>query len=59
MLLGRPITWEGGSGTAVDIAEDGALVVAVGTDRVELHSGAVRLVRRATLAAEPPSGEAE
>jgi BirA family biotin operon repressor/biotin-[acetyl-CoA-carboxylase] ligase len=59
MLLGRPITWEGGSGTAVDIAEDGALVVAVGTDRVELHSGAVRLVRRATLAAEPPPGEAE
>lgn len=52
MLLGSPITWDGGSGTAVDISDDGALVVAVGTDRIELHSGSVRLVRRATLAAD-------
>lgn len=58
MLLGEPITWEGGSGTAVDIAADGALVVVTGNERHELRSGAVRLVRRATLAAdvdqEPP-----
>jgi BirA family biotin operon repressor/biotin-[acetyl-CoA-carboxylase] ligase len=52
MLLGESITWVGGSGTAVDIAEDGALVVLVGNERVELRSGAVRLIRRATLAAD-------
>lgn len=50
MLLGEVITWEGGSGSAVDIAEDGALIVAVGSERHELRSGDVRLVRRATLA---------
>lgn len=49
-LIGRPITWSGGSGTAVDIAADGALVVSVGSERLELRSGAVTLVRRATLA---------
>lgn len=59
MLLGQPITWEGGSGTAVDVADDGALVVVVGTERVELHSGAVRLVRRATLAAEADDASRE
>ncbi len=59
MLLGAPITWEGGSGTAVDVADDGALVVAVGTERVELHSGAVRLVRRATLAADTDDASRE
>jgi biotin-(acetyl-CoA carboxylase) ligase len=56
MLLGESITWEGGSGTAVDIAEDGALVVLVGNERVELRSGAVRLIRRATLAADDGRG---
>lgn len=62
MLLGEAITWNGGSGTAVDIAHDGALVVARGTERIELRSGAVRLVRRATLAADDHTdgvGEAE
>jgi len=56
MLLGESITWEGGSGTAVDIAADGALVVMVGNERVVLRSGAVRLIRRATLAPDDGRG---
>ncbi len=44
--LGRNITWEpDGSGRAVDVADTGALVVEIGTDRIEIHSGAVRHIR--------------
>ena len=58
LLLGEEITWDGGSGQAVDIAPDGALVVQQGTERVELRSGAVRLVRRATLPPDDDTGAA-
>jgi BirA family biotin operon repressor/biotin-[acetyl-CoA-carboxylase] ligase len=44
--LGREITWEpDGSGLAVDIADSGALVVDSGSERIEIHSGAIRHVR--------------
>jgi BirA family transcriptional regulator, biotin operon repressor / biotin---[acetyl-CoA-carboxylase] ligase len=44
--LGRDITWEpDGKGTAVDIAESGALVVETGSGRTELVAGAVRHIR--------------
>ena len=46
--LGRDITWEpDGSGTAVDVAVDGGLVVETATGRVTLRSGEVRVVRPA------------
>jgi BirA family biotin operon repressor/biotin-[acetyl-CoA-carboxylase] ligase len=44
--LGREIVWEpGGSGKAIDVGEDGALLVEVEGEIVEVHSGAVRHVR--------------
>ncbi|MDX1690818.1 MAG: biotin--[acetyl-CoA-carboxylase] ligase [Acidimicrobiia bacterium] len=46
--IGRAIVWEpDGSGTAVDVAPDGALVVDTPRGRTELRSGEVRAVRRA------------
>lgn len=46
--LGREITWEpSGSGRAVWVAHDGALIVDTGRGLVELRSGAVREVRPA------------
>ncbi len=46
VTLGREIVWEPrGSGKAIDVAESGALLVTVGDDVVEVHSGAVRHVR--------------
>lgn len=44
--LGREVTWEpDGAGTAVDVADDGGLVVETAAGRVVLDSGAVRSVR--------------
>ena len=44
--IGREITWDpGGSGLAVDVDHDGALVVETDLERLTLHSGAVRHVR--------------
>lgn len=44
--IGRQITWEPeGSGRAVDVAEDGALVVETPGGQETLHSGAVRHIR--------------
>lgn len=44
--IGRDITWEpDGAGRAVDVADDGALVVETSTGRETLHSGAVSHVR--------------
>jgi BirA family transcriptional regulator, biotin operon repressor / biotin---[acetyl-CoA-carboxylase] ligase len=44
--IGREITWEpGGRGRAVDVTDEGALVVDVDGDRREISSGAVRHVR--------------
>lgn len=43
---GREITWEpDGRGRAVDIADDGALVVETGLETLMLHSGAVHHIR--------------
>lgn len=54
-IIGRAITWsDGGSGKAVDVAPNGALVVVAEGRRIELRSGEVRLVRRANLAADDP-----
>lgn len=48
VTLGTEITWEpSGSGTAVDVSEDGALVVDTASGREHLHSGAIRHVRPA------------
>lgn len=45
---GKEITWEpDGRGRAVDIADDGGLVVVTGTETLTLHSGAVRHIRAA------------
>ncbi len=43
--LGRDITWSEGSGRAVAVTADGALVVETYDGRVELRSGEVREVR--------------
>ncbi len=50
VTLGADITWEpGGAGTAVDIAEDGRLVVDTTSGRVALGSGEVTTLQPATL----------
>lgn len=44
--IGREITWEpGGRGIAVDVGDDGALVVDTDDGRRSLHSGAVTHIR--------------
>lgn len=46
VTIGRPITWDpDGSGTAVDVSNDGALLVETEDGRRPLYSGAVRHVR--------------
>jgi BirA family biotin operon repressor/biotin-[acetyl-CoA-carboxylase] ligase len=42
-LRDRPIRWEGGTGTAVGIDEDGRLLVATDTELLALDSGEVHL----------------
>jgi BirA family transcriptional regulator, biotin operon repressor / biotin---[acetyl-CoA-carboxylase] ligase len=44
-LLGREIGWEGGSGVAAGIDEDGSLLVETGAGREALVAGEVHLVR--------------
>ena len=47
VTLGNDITWEpAGRGKAVDVDEDGALIVETEGGRETLHSGAIRHVRR-------------
>lgn len=44
--VGRPVSWEpGGSGLAVDVDEQGALIVDTSEGRETLYSGAVRHIR--------------
>lgn len=44
--IGRVVSWEpGGHGTAVDVADDGGLVVVVDGSEEVLYSGAVRHIR--------------
>jgi BirA family biotin operon repressor/biotin-[acetyl-CoA-carboxylase] ligase len=46
VTLGHDITWEpGGSGRAVDVADDGGLVVETESGTETIYSGAVRHVR--------------
>lgn len=46
VTIGRPITWDpDGAGTAVDVSNDGALLVETPEGRKPLYSGAVRHVR--------------
>jgi BirA family biotin operon repressor/biotin-[acetyl-CoA-carboxylase] ligase len=55
--LGADITWEeGGPGRAVDVDEDGGLVVQTDTGLRTLRSGRVHAVRPTTLPAEQEDG---
>jgi BirA family biotin operon repressor/biotin-[acetyl-CoA-carboxylase] ligase len=47
--IGEPVVWEGGSGTAVDVAADGALVVETATGSVHLHSSEVERIHRSSV----------
>lgn len=50
VTLGTWISWDpGGHGEAVDVAEDGALIVESAIGRITLHSGTVQTVRAATI----------
>jgi BirA family biotin operon repressor/biotin-[acetyl-CoA-carboxylase] ligase len=49
VTIGESVVWEGGSGTAVDVAADGALVVETATHAVHLHSSEVERIRRSTV----------
>ncbi len=56
--LGQQITWQpNGSGTAVEIAPDGGLVVDTGEGRQTIHSGEVRTIRAATLVTDHDEGQ--
>jgi BirA family transcriptional regulator, biotin operon repressor / biotin---[acetyl-CoA-carboxylase] ligase len=44
-LLGRPVRWQDGSGTAAGIDESGALLVDTESGRVALNAGEVHLER--------------
>jgi BirA family biotin operon repressor/biotin-[acetyl-CoA-carboxylase] ligase len=44
-LLGRPVRWDGGEGTAAGIDADGSLLVDTGDGRVALNAGEVHLAR--------------
>lgn len=60
VTIGAEITWEpGGSGVAVDIDEQGSLVVATAQGRERLVAGEVHQVRPATVAGgiDPGGGE--
>jgi biotin-(acetyl-CoA carboxylase) ligase len=41
VTLGQEVHWDAGTGTAVGIAVDGALVVESDGERIDLHSGEV------------------
>jgi BirA family biotin operon repressor/biotin-[acetyl-CoA-carboxylase] ligase len=57
VTLGTWIRWDpDGFGEAVDVAEDGGLVVETADGRITLHSGTVRTVRPATIS-DVPDGE--
>ena len=42
-LLGKPVAWDGGHGTALSIGTDGALEVRTATGTERLHAGEVSL----------------
>lgn len=47
VTLGKEITWEpGGRGRAIDVADDGALVVDTDSGVEKIYSGAIRHIRR-------------
>jgi len=46
VTLGRKVSWEDGSGTAVAIADNGALLVERNGDQIELHAGEVHTLDR-------------
>jgi BirA family biotin operon repressor/biotin-[acetyl-CoA-carboxylase] ligase len=45
VLLGRPVRWNGGEGTAAGLDEGGSLVVETESGRVALDAGEVHLLR--------------
>ncbi len=45
-LLGNPVRWDGGEGTAAGIDTDGSLLVDTGDGRVALSAGEVHLLPR-------------
>lgn len=56
--LGAPVAFEGGSGVATGVADDGALLVDTGEGVVAVHSGEVTIEGEATLPTPPVQGGA-
>ncbi len=56
--LGEHVAYERGSGIAVDVAADGALLVDTGDGLIAVHAGEVRLQDPTTLPGAAESGEA-
>lgn len=57
VTLGKHVAYERGSGIAVDIAADGALLVDTGDEIIAVHAGEVRLHDPTTLPGAAESGE--
>ena len=49
VTVGGPVVWESGSGVAVDVAADGALVVDTADGRISLASSQVSRIARGTV----------
>lgn len=49
VTVGQEISWDGGTGTAIDVAPDGGLVVSTAEGDVVLSSGEVHSVRPTTV----------
>lgn len=45
VTLGAHVHWDAGSGSAVGVADNGALLVDCGGERIEIHSGEVHMFR--------------
>ncbi len=57
VTLGEHVAYERGSGIAVDIAADGALLVDTGDELIAVHAGDVRIEDSTTLPGAIESGE--
>ncbi len=53
VTIGRPVSYATGSGTAVAVSDEGALLVETASGVIAVHSGEVRLHDRATLPTDP------
>jgi len=57
VTLGEHVAYERGSGIAVDIAADGALLIDTGDGLIAVHAGEVRIQDPTTLPGAVESGE--